>query len=100
MMADVELSKPNEGPPTSIKLGDVVCSKNGRFKGEYFVVLSYDEEYAQIANGKSRKSDSPKKKKIKHLHLNVGHSAHIANKLAQGDKVTNTELRIAIEEFI
>jgi ribosomal protein L14E/L6E/L27E len=84
----------------TIQLGDVVCSKNGRFKGELFVVLSLDGNYAYVANGKSRKSDSPKKKKLKHLHLNVGHSAHIANKIAQGDKVTNTELRIAIEEFI
>ena len=78
------------------KLGDVVASKNGRFRGEFFVVLRVDEDYALIVNGKQRKITNPKKKKIKHLELNLGHSDHISEKLLNGEKVTNNEVRITL----
>jgi len=78
------------------KLGDVVASKNGRFRGEFFVVLSVDGDYANIVNGKQRKVNNPKKKKIKHLELGLGHSNHIEEKLLNGDKVTNNEVRITL----
>jgi len=78
------------------KLGDVVRSKNGRFKGEFFVVVAIERDYAFLVNGKERKMDSPKKKKIKHLELGIGNSNHISEKLANGLKVTNNEVRITI----
>ena len=79
-----------------IELGDVVRSKNGRFKGEFFVVVGLDDNYASLVNGKQRKMDSPKRKKIKHLEAGIGHSEHIGGKLASGLKVTNNEVRITI----
>ena len=83
----------------SVSAGDVVCCKNGRDKGLYMVVLAVENEYAFIANGKTRKSDRPKKKKLKHLRLNLGRSEHIANKIAAFEKVTNTELRITVGKY-
>jgi len=82
-----------------VRLGDVVCSKNGRFKGQCFVVIAIDNDMVKIVNGKQRKMDSPKIKKIKHLLLGVGHSNHIMEKLEQGLKVTNNEVRITLSKY-
>ena len=79
-----------------LALGDVVRSKNGRFKGEFFVVVALEEDFAYLVNGKQRKMDSPKKKKIKHLEAGIGHSDHIGEKLTNGLKVTNNEVRITL----
>ena len=49
--------------------GSIVISKAGRDKGLPFVVLSTEEEYCFIANGKCRKIEHPKKKKLKHLQM-------------------------------
>lgn len=55
---------------TDIKVGQVVKSKAGRDKDKLFVVLSIvDESYVIVVDGKIRKLENPKKKKIKHLSL-------------------------------
>ena len=82
------------------KLGDVVRSKNGRFKGEIFVVVGVEDDMVSLVNGKQRKMDSPKRKKIKHVEMGLGHSDHIEEKLESGLKVTNNEVRIAIRSYI
>jgi len=81
------------------KLGDVVRSKNGRFKGEVFVVVGVDGDMVSLVNGKQRKMDSPKRKKIKHLEAGLGHSNHIGDKLEAGQKITNNEVRITIKSY-
>ncbi len=80
-------------------VGDVVYSKNGRDKGVFFVVMSLSDGYAFISNGSSRKSDKPKKKKLKHLEFGFGHSEYISDKIAKGEKITNTELRRELQEY-
>lgn len=80
-------------------VGDIVYSKAGRDKGSLFVVMTVDGEYVYISNGSSRKSDKPKKKKIKHLKFAYGNSAYLSNKLIKGEKVTNTELRRELQEY-
>lgn len=53
-----------------LKIGQVVSSKNGRDIGKIFVILEIiDDNFVLIADGKSRKIDKPKKKKIKHLNV-------------------------------
>lgn len=79
--------------------GDIVCSKAGRDKFGYFVVMSVDGDYAQICDGRKRKIQRPKLKKIKHLRLGLGHSDYIENKLRNGDKVTNSEIRRELIEL-
>ena len=81
--------------------GDIVYSKAGRDKDKAFVVLSVsDSQYVMLADGRKRLVDQPKKKKLKHL-LKSGHSsAYIANKLAEGEKVTNPDLKKVLAEFL
>ena len=49
--------------------GAMVIAIAGREKGESFIVLETQNDYAYIINGKTRTINSPKKKKIKHLQL-------------------------------
>ncbi len=49
--------------------GLVVKAKAGRDKGEFFIVIDFNEKEAFICNGKRRKLNKPKKKNIKHLAM-------------------------------
>lgn len=51
-----------------IKVGQIVKSKAGRDSGKVFIIIDIlDKDYVSIVDGKLRKLDNPKKKKIKHL---------------------------------
>ena len=47
--------------------GQIVFSKAGRDKGRAFVIVSVDNDFAQICDGETRPLCKPKKKKKKHL---------------------------------
>lgn len=82
-----------------IGIGSVVISKAGRDKGDNFIVLSLDGEFAMLVNGDLRKVDKPKKKKLKHLQKTNYVSDFIAEKMKNVGKVTNSEVRKALAEF-
>ncbi len=48
-------------------VGQVVKATAGRDKDGFFIIKEIDGRFAYIVNGKQRKVDSPKKKKIIHL---------------------------------
>ena len=79
--------------------GSIVRSIAGRDKGDLFIVLSREGDYAYLANGELRKVDRPKKKKLKHLQGSNSVSEFIQNKLQATGKVTNSEVRKALSEF-
>ena len=79
--------------------GSIVKAVAGREKNGFFVVLDCDSVFAYIADGKRRKVEKPKKKKLKHLKNTSVRSEYAASKLSQGLKVTNAELRRELEEF-
>lgn len=81
------------------KTGLIVRSMAGRDKGDLFIILRTEGEYAYIANGNLRKVDCPKKKKLRHLKSEEYVSEFIKNKLETAGKVTNNEVRIAIAEY-
>jgi len=83
-----------------VRVGLIVRSKAGRDKGGIFIILKLEGEYAYLANGDGRKVDCPKKKKLKHLQLTGFSSEFIENKLKEGAKVTNNEVRIALAEYL
>ncbi|MGF0039538.1 KOW domain-containing RNA-binding protein [Peptoniphilaceae bacterium SGI.131] len=58
----------NEDKKCNLVVGQIAASKAGRDKGEVFIVYEIvDDEYVLVVDGKVRKIDKPKKKKIKHL---------------------------------
>ena len=83
----------------SIEKADVVISLNGRDAGKLFVVVATENEYLFLADGKTRKQDKPKKKKIKHVKLEGKAPSPVADKLMGGEKVTNNEIRRALAQY-
>ena len=76
-----------------IKISDVVVSTKGRDQGNWFYVIAEDPVYLFLANGKDRTLDRPKRKKRKHVQKVLRSETRVAEKLRQGDKVLNGELR-------
>jgi len=63
-------------------IGRLVLSTAGHDKGIPFCVLSEDGEYVFLADGRHRKVDSPKRKKLKHTKLisEAAYSGPVTNK--------------------
>ena len=80
-------------------VGDIVLSKMGRDSGRYYIIMDVVENYVYICDGDHHKVDKPKKKKLKHIKATGVASEYVAAKIAEGAKVTNTELRRAVLEF-
>ena len=76
--------------------GTVVISKAGRDKGNFFIVLKTEDNYAYIADGNLRRVDRPKKKKLRHLQLTNYVSQRI---LSSEHEITNSEVRKALAEY-
>ncbi len=74
-------------------ISDVVVSTAGRDQGKLFYVIGTDPAYLLLANGKDRTLDKPKRKKRKHIRKVLRSETRVAEKLRQGDKVLNSELR-------
>ena len=83
----------------NFNIGDIVLSKAGRDSGKHYIVVSMEDNFVFICDGDLHKTDKPKKKKIKHVSATGSASEYVAGKLSEGSKVTNTELRRAIQEF-
>ena len=79
--------------------GEIVLSLKGHDAGGLFCVVSTEEGFARIADGKGRKLAAPKRKAIRHLR-GVGTSAHPAiARLQRGESVTDRQLRRALAAF-
>ena len=80
--------------------GLIVKSTAGRDKDKFFVILSMiDDIYCLIADGRTRKVDMPKKKKIKHLIATNICSEGIKEKLQTAQTVTNSMVRKELKAF-
>lgn len=84
----------------TISLGDIVYSIAGRDGGCYFAVMAVENNFAFICDGRSRKTDKPKKKKVKHLKCGIGHSDYLAEKIKNGEEVTNREIRSVLKPYV
>lgn len=82
-----------------INRSDIVIALNGRDKGKHFFVVEMEDIYAFLSDGKSRRIDKPKRKKLKHLKLETKSDCRTASKIRCGDKVTNSEIRRALAEY-
>ncbi len=76
-----------------IEKSNIVRSSAGRDKGKLFVVLAVEGEYLLLADGKSRKVESPKRKKRRHVLFVSSEETRLSEKIKSEEKVTNSELR-------
>ena len=82
-----------------IAQSNIVRSDAGRDKGKLFIVLAVEGEYLLLADGKSRKVESPKRKKRRHVLFVSAEETRLADKLKRGEKITNSELRRTLAIF-
>lgn len=80
-------------------ISDIVISTAGRDQGKLFYVIGTEGVYVLIADGKERKLEHPKRKKLKHVRKVARITSRVADKLANGDKVLNSELRRDLAAF-
>jgi ribosomal protein L14E/L6E/L27E len=73
--------------------GCIAQSLNGRDKGKYFFVLSCDEGFAYIVDGKQRRLEAPKRKNRKHIRPTSLEDGKITAKIIGGEYITNSEIR-------
>lgn len=76
-----------------IRVGQVVEGTAGREQNQlYFIIKVVDEKYVLIADGKKRKLDRPKLKKVKHLKVYDFLNNKVKNKIVS-DQITDAFLR-------
>ncbi len=76
-----------------LMISDVVIPTAGRDAGNCYYVIGMDRDFVYLANGKDRTLDKPKRKKRKHIQKVLRSETRVAEKLINGDKVLNSELR-------
>ncbi len=74
-----------------IKVGSVVKSCAGRDKDSFFVAVGISGGFVEIANGKERKLEKPKRKNIKHISP--------TGSLISMEALTNKKLKKVLNEF-
>lgn len=50
-------------------VGRIVCSKAGRDKGYFMIVVDSDKKFVYVCDGKERPLERPKRKNKKHLQF-------------------------------
>lgn len=71
--------------------GSIVKAVAGREKNTFFVVLDCDSVFAYIADGKRRKVEKPKKKKLIHISP--------TGTVIEGSIKTNPQIRKILNNF-
>ena len=82
-----------------IAKANIVRSEAGRDKGKLFFVLNVDGEYLLLADGKTRKVESPKRKKRRHVLFVSAEENRLSDKIKGEERITNSELRKALAAF-
>ena len=79
-------------------LGKVVNSKAGRDMHRSFIVVGIlNSEYVYISDGKLRKIEKPKKKKVKHLNFTDTVAEEIRDVILSEKQVTNSKIKIFLQ---
>lgn len=79
------------------RVGEFVKSKAGHDKEEIFIIINKEGEYVFLADGKSRKVDKPKKKKIKHIQVINTVDEDLRNKLENHILIRDEDIKRAIK---
>ena len=82
-----------------IAKSNIVRSDAGRDQGKLFIVLAVQGDYLLLADGKSRKVESPKRKKRKHVLFVAADDNRVSQKIISNEKVTNSELRRTLAAY-
>lgn len=76
-----------------LEKGTVVCSLAGHDKGDFQVVIEFDDKYAKVCDGKYRPLERLKKKKL--IHIKMTNTI-----LSEENLKTNKSVRKSLKPFI
>ncbi len=76
-----------------LEKGTVVYSLAGHDKGDFQVVVEFDDKYAKVCDGKYRPLERPKKKKL--IHIKVTNTV-----LSEDSLKTNKSIRVSLKPFM
>ncbi|MDR0958111.1 MAG: KOW domain-containing RNA-binding protein [Clostridiales bacterium] len=82
----------------SFVTGQVVFSKAGRDKLNFFVVVTVEGEYLYLSDGAIRKLSSPKKKKQKHVRP-VNFIDYELKKKLESNTALDADVRKTVQPF-
>jgi len=75
-------------------IGRAATSKAGRDRGRTFLIVGIcDDNHVYLADGETRKLAAPKKKKLKHLRIEAETAESIREKLIEGSRIFDAEIR-------
>ena len=78
---------------SKVKSGDLILSLAGRDKGNCFLVISVEDDFADIVDGKIHKIQKPKRKNVKHIKtILTAKYKNFADKIKIGLAVGNKTL--------
>lgn len=75
-----------------VRRGQIMRSLAGHDKGDFQTVIKLEGTFAYMADGKRRKLEAPKKKKLMHL-------APTGTVLSEENLSTNRQIRIALAHY-
>ena len=73
-------------------VGKIVCSKSGRDKGYFMVVVKSEADFVYVCDGKERPLERPKRKNKKHLQFTT-------TVLSESSYQTNKSLKKALAVY-
>ncbi|MCQ2539957.1 MAG: KOW domain-containing RNA-binding protein [Acetatifactor sp.] len=80
-------------------IGQLVTSKAGHDKGTLYVIVSEDEKYICVTDGRLKAPDAPKRKNRKHIQpINRYVNDEIRTLLEAGKPVRPEAIRFAIKQ--
>lgn len=83
-----------------IEIGSVVLSRAGRDKGSFFVVVEIvDDNFVRIVDGDTRRLETPKLKKLKHIKNTGEILLNIAEKLKNSTRIYDAEIFSALRKI-
>ena len=82
-----------------VSVGQIVFSKAGRDKGNYFIVIDYKAPYVFLCDGKLRRLENPKKKKDKHIQTTNFIDTELKVVLENQHRVNNADIRKTLSHF-
>lgn len=83
-----------------LSVGQVIEVSSGRDIGRlFFVVKIIDDKYVLISDGKKRKLDKPKLKKVKHLKKYDVINDKVKDRILSGQEITDAFLRKALAKL-
>ncbi|GAA3657032.1 KOW domain-containing RNA-binding protein [Asaccharospora irregularis] len=84
----------------NLNVGQVVKVSAGRDEGRlFFIVKIVDENHVLISDGRKRKLDRPKLKKVKHLKKYNVINDQVKNKILSGEEITDSFLRAELTKL-